>query len=261
MVLNVYGLISSFEVDSKSVKAHSLFKDDRVVSYTEFLTTYAHEPGESRGEYVTRLTMLVHARIAHLWMVPWSRVPASENFILYLLGFLSDKFGEYEFFDWHKAVERAVGSCSQHASVLVGILEEQGIAANMVLLNGHVVASAEVAPDSWWILDADLGRLIQAPLAEVERNPQLVEQAYSDVARNCIREKHECPTIEDLVRVFTTEDNEQIGPGLFKYSWKWYVIEKLAYLLKWILPTVLMLLGGYRLLDPSHSRRTATGGL
>ena len=59
---------------------------------------------------------------------------------------MSSSYVSYELSNYRRALERGIGQCGQQAMTVIGFLQEQGFETAFVYLNGHVVATAEVAP-------------------------------------------------------------------------------------------------------------------
>ncbi len=247
--LNFFGLTQSLENPELHADTSSAFVRDKTLSYAQFLHEYERWPEESVKSYVPRLSRLVNQSISHLWHTKAARqiyhahVPAWENYWLFLLGMKdSERFAEYEFIDWHKAIERGIGLCSQHAFVVIAILSEQGIPARLVNLTGHVLVEVQVDKLQWWVVDADFGVVIPYDLRAVERSPRVVRQHYADAVLQCRPSFPACTQMDSLVNYFSsTHDNRrsQVGASFYPRA---YWLEKSLYLLKWLFPLLLLVL-------------------
>jgi len=91
---------------------------------------------------------------------------------------------EYGALPW-LALLRGRGWCSQHALIVAELLNRWGYEARVIGLDGHVVATAEVRPGEWWILDADSNHaqavVMPFDLATIERDTTIVIPYYPDV--------------------------------------------------------------------------------
>lgn len=171
-------------------------------------------------------------------------VPAWENYFLYLFRFLKpDTYKSYELSGYRRALERGIGQCGQQAMTVIGFLADRGFATGFIQLTGHVVATAEVAPGEWYVLDPDYGVSIPHSLAELERDRALVERYYSRfLDRN-------------PWRIYGEKPNSVAygGPGL-RYP-RGSVIEEFAYLAKWAFPGALLALSVMVLLAARRSHK------
>lgn len=179
-------------------------------------------------------------------------VPVWENYLLYAFSFLHPStYRAYEFVDYRRAIERGIGQCGQQALAVVGFLETHGFNTGFADLSRHVVATAEVEPGTWYVLDPDFGLSIPHSVEDLAADQSLVESYYS------------------------TFNNP--GSDLFRYPWLVYseyppvltyggvrirrpmgsLIEPAAYLAKWFLPILLILVGGMWLRQPGRSLQRA----
>lgn len=78
---------------------------------------------------------------------------------------------------WRAALRLGVGYCSQQAIALADYLDERGVDARVVGLDGHVVAVAET-PSGQWVLDPDHDVVLRMPLREAARSRAEVERIY-----------------------------------------------------------------------------------
>jgi len=186
---------------------------------------------EQYPEYASRLTQLILDSTVHYWRDDETaddfnlHIPIHENFIIYLRDNIRGKNKMYEFCQAERAIERSTSVCSQSSRVLTNVLIRNGVRAQIIGLDGHVVVRARVDNDSdeWWMLDADYGVVIKHDLDEVAKNPELIRSGY--------REKGYLEgVIDDLVGYYNPSGNIIIDKHLQCYS------EEHLYLLKWLLP-------------------------
>jgi hypothetical protein len=191
-------------------------------------------------DYVTRLTNLVQRSTVNYWKDEGIdkyhlRVPVYENYLLFIASYLKpNEYRKYEFCDYQKAVDRAVGLCSQRAIILAQILRRNGVHSGILGLEGHVVVSAQVDQDYdiWWVADPDYGVVIKRPIAEIQRDSEIIKPSYS--ARG-----YDAETIRTLAMVYTHPPT--IQPSAKEYrTWKVYYFEYFSYVLIWIIPVALI---------------------
>ncbi len=166
------------------------------------------------------------------------------------------RFLKYEFANYKRAIERGVGLCSQSVIVEAAVLRRRALNSGIVLLSGeHVVMQAEVSdePDGeWWVLDPDYGVTIPYSISEIQKNPQLVADYYAKAG-------YDEATVRNLVRIYGLEDITVINRrGARWYHIKKFVGEKVAYVLIWVIPVVLMAPWGIHMQQSFRTRRHAS---
>jgi hypothetical protein len=182
---------------------------------------------------------IISRGMAHMWenadssdLVRYNlQIPPYENYILYLFSYLNFRFEKYEFLNWRKALERGVGACSQHAIVLAEVLIENDIVANIVLLEGHVVVTAQVEGGKWITLDPDFGVVIPYSISEIEKRSDIITEFYA-------KEGYTPEIIDNLKRIYGKEGNV-IYKSVFAYKGALGVFEYMAYGAIWIIPILL----------------------
>jgi hypothetical protein len=216
------------------------FSNDITLTEAQFYQGLNQISGD-RAQVLTQMNALVNQGIAHNWhdynVAKYNlTVPFYENYILWGTSFIyPDLFVKYQFVDYHRAVERGVGLCSQESFVLTGILRERGIKADIVGLDGHVVVTAPVdaAQKVWWILDPDYGVVIPNNIAAIENNPELIRPYYA--AKGYTVKK-----VDTLVSYYGKEGNK-VTDGIIGYSRFRYYYEYVSYAMIWIIPLILLL--------------------
>jgi hypothetical protein len=262
LTLNLYGLAVSL----RPAELHGLLKSDVTLSYDEALRAKDRRAGEPAEAYVSRLTMLVNRSMAHIWDDAVTdryhlRVPARENFVLYLRSFVTPSIYEkYEFTDYKKALERGVGLCSQQAMVLADILNENGVRADIVALEGHVVVRAEAERGRWVTADPDYGIVMPHDLGALDHDAALVRRHYRNVDALYVVDDPArvygipFPSFTDYLADIYGKEGNRVLPG----GSEGYVpeqvrrFERFAYQLKWGIP---ILLGTPYLLTLAWRRR------
>ena len=196
----------------------------------------------TREETLRSVTFTVHNAITHYG--PGSieerkkyniLLPFTENYILFALSFLNEKFTIWEFYDYKKAIYRGVGVCSQYAIVVDQVLGEKGIPSKLISLGGHVVTTAELSKNNWWILDADFGLVIPLDIKQIEEDPKIVIDYY-------IRNGQTKEKAIEISKYYGPEGN-YIGNNFYSPRQKIkQIIQFVSYYLKWIIPIVLLVL-------------------
>ena len=106
----------------------------------------------------------------------------------------------------------------------------------MVGLNGHVVASAKGSSGDEYILDPDVGIVIPYGINEIENNPLLVEAYYDPLSE--IGSGY----AEFMASYYGPEGNN-IYDMSNEYLRQSLYIERVAYLLKWLIPAAFAVFG------------------
>lgn len=201
----------------------------------------AKNKGESNEEYAHRINDLVHQSIANVapdadgkTILP---VPIYENYLLFASDYLTTKGnGFYEFCDYHKALERGIGLCSQKVIIISGILEKNGIPVNIIALDGHVVAEARVDQDQhniWWILDPDYGVVITHSINEIEIDPKIIRKYYEEKG-------YSTAVIDNLVSIYMGEGNVKTTSTIAFLGKAKCKFEQYSYILIWLIPVALI---------------------
>ena len=168
--LNIFGLLISLRNTDIYTETEVLFKDDITLSRKEVKNGIIRKANESDKEYVYRINKIINKGTAHYWKNEGIkkynlRVPIWENYLLHFNYFNK----KYEYSNYKKAIERGVGLCSQQAIIVTGILNDNGINAQIIGLSGHVVLRTEVENNIWYIVDPDYGIIIPYDIFEIEK--------------------------------------------------------------------------------------------
>jgi hypothetical protein len=236
LLLNLNGIFSSLR-NPEIYQAHLDTLDGHtLLSEQQFYNKIAGDSTDHKA-YELIVNDAVHNGMVQYWGDQGVdkfhlHIPFNENYILYTAGFLfPNEFNKYELLDYHQAVERAVGLCSQHAIVATAILSERGIPARIIGLDGHVVlqAQVDVKTNEWWIFDPDYGVVIPNNIDQVEQNPQIIAPYYA-------RAGYSQSIISDLESIYGPEGNVKLSEGVNPYSPKKAIYEPLSYFLIWVIP-------------------------
>ena len=164
------------------------------------------------------------------------RVPAYENYLLYIASKIRPtNYLMFRFCDYRKAIQRGVGYCDQHCIILVELMRERGVKASLVELSGHVIATVEVEPGKWWLVDPEFGIVIQHPLDEVEKNGSRMRDPY-------LEKGYPVTEVDRLMQIYGPDGNRIAGSVPAYFRSRKCLVEKTAYWLKWIIPTACIIL-------------------
>jgi hypothetical protein len=186
---------------------------------------------ESNEEYAYRLTHLIYSATVHKWedVTDYTeynhQVPPHENYFLWALSYLNPTtYRFYHFCDPQKAIERGVMICSQATEVMVHLWKKTGLDARNMVLDGHVVAEAQVDSknDIWWILDADFGVVL-------EHDINFLQQHTNSIVEKYVKAGYDLKTAKMIAGFYGKEGNyAQSNIGICRveerlYQWKWYL--------------------------------------
>ncbi|KPL06793.1 hypothetical protein AMJ86_07235 [bacterium SM23_57] len=241
-LINIVGLFLSLrdpEINGKETHVHGRTKR---INYNEreIINSIDKRIDEDNRDYAYRLVDLVYSSTYHF--VEGSnpgrynqRVPIYENYILYVKSFLPSESNIYVLCNPYKALERGIGVCNQFAYIVFGFLEQNGIPANIYVLDGHVVTEALIGQnlDQKWVLDADLGVVLEYDIETLERNPDIVVETYQNFDYT-----------EEYSKILAEIYGRQ---GNYIQDKKDYCQhERQAYINKWVWPTLMMIPFGLR---------------
>jgi hypothetical protein len=246
LLVNSTGLLLSLRNPDILTDPDCQFENDITINPWKARRALMRRPNEKRDVYLRRATLTVQAAIAHYWFKNEDkynlRVPFTENFILNILGHIWKKnFLYYEFSDYNKALERGVGLCSQQVIILAGFLKENGIESRIVFIDGHIILIAN-NDSEWWILDPDYGVVIDKDYREALQDLNFIYSTYA---------KKTGPSIaESITKIYAKRVWIEFKDIEAYHSVQHtYIIEKISYILKWILP-VACICSGLLLLKP-----------
>ena len=219
--------------------------------------------GLSLPDYVRQVNTIVHETLVHLRPQQIAgagysddalvgalnlRVPIWENYLLYALSFIKpDTYRRYEFCSAQKALERGVGECGQQSLTVVDILHNRGIEAGFIDWSAHhVVAVARVAPSEWHILDPDYN--VTFPYW-FDTDPATMPKEFDGLAEALLRSQPDRTVIRhpDGTRDMPPDElykstGQTVSFGGPNARWgRACPIERVAYILKWLLPAILIL--------------------
>ena len=228
-------------------------EDDVKLTFSDALELIDAYEGKDSRTLVRAYLSLVTDTMGHSWRQDLAdvhniRVPIWENYILWFLGGVSERFYMYVFADSKKALERGVGLCSHLSLVLADLISANGIQVNLVELGGHVVVTARVGEDEWHVLDPDYGVYIPYSLSDLEESPDTVRRYYSPRLEKTFGPHFGHAITEDVVEFYRAEGNELTDRSSSNYYEMLTRTEVLSYQSKWLLPVDLAVLGSLLLL-------------
>ncbi len=241
LAVNIFGLFKTMRNPELYTEEQTLHNrlNDVTIKYPEINEMLKRKTQESDIDFAVRINKVVNDGFAHYWKKEGTekyhlRVPVWENYMLYTASFLNpERYERFEFSNYKKNLERGVGLCSTHSTVVKGILLENGIKAELLDVGGHhVVVRAEFNDNSAYMLDPDYGIYVPHDTAAITANPELVREPYANMADLYYADAVDPYTTDLLVKIF--------GDHKHVYSVdNWF--EDFSYWAIWVLPFILML--------------------
>lgn len=248
LAVNIYGLFKTMRNPAVYDEEKTLHNrvHDITIRYPEVLDSLKREPNESNIHFAVRINKAVNDGMIHYWKRAGidkyhERVPIWENYMLYAASYIDPaKYETYEFSNYKKNLERGVGLCSTHSTVVKGVLMDNGIKAELLDVGGHhVVVRAELNDTATYMLDPDYGIVVPYDTAAVTANPELVRGPYKDLADHYYKDAVDPYTTDFVVQIFGHKKHTYVIDNWFEYFSYWAI---------WIIPFLLMLPYGIKLL-------------
>lgn len=239
--INITGLFKTLRNPELYTLEHTLKNrvNDVVIKYPEIKKQLARKGNESNKDFAVRINKVVNDGFAHYWKREGlkkynMRVPVWENYLLHIASYINPgRYERYEFSSYKKTLERGVGLCSSHSIVVKGVLQENGIKAELLDVGGHhVVVRAELSDTSAYLLDPDFGYYIPYDTAAVTANPELVRGPYLTMASLYYPEAKDPYTTELMVGIFGKRKYVYDVNNWFEYFSYWAI---------WLIPALLIL--------------------
>ena len=237
---NIYGLFKTMR--NPAVYAEEQTQRNRInditIRYPDIIDQLKKKPGEPDLDFGIRINKVVNDGFMHYWkekgIVKYHmRVPAWENYLLFFASYVNPgKFKRYEFSNYKKNLERGVGLCSTHSTIVKGVLLENGIKAELMDVGGHhVVVRAELNDTAIYMLDPDFGIVVPYDTAAITANPELVRKAYNNMTSLYYPDAKDPYTPDILVDIFGRKKYIYTVNNRFEYFSYWAI---------WIFPFLLM---------------------
>ena len=233
--LNLWGLGAGFEQRLGGERPPERSTDAEQVS-----GSLVRRPGESYRTYFDRLTASIHDLMTHT--EERYVVPAHENWLLHAARYIVPSYRDYEFADHRRALERGAGLCTQFASAQFDVLTGQGLEPRSALFARHAIVAVRPPGGEEVLLDADFGVVMPFSLKALRANPSRARPYYLSLdprstplpgfSRERIAAEAERAFGGQLVALAEGTSTPQRATA-----------ERVAYILKWPLPLLLLLLG------------------
>jgi hypothetical protein len=241
LMINIYGLFRTMRNPALYTEEQTLHNriNDVTIKYPEIKALLKRKPQESNIDFAVRINKVVNDGFAHYWKREGIEkyhlhVPFWENYLLFAASYICpDRYQTYEFSNYKKNLERGVGLCSTHSTVVKGILLDNGIKAELLDVGGrHVIVRAELNDTATYLLDPDYGIVVPYDTTAVTANPELVRAPYSNMAALYYPDAIDPYTTDFVVEIFGHRKHVYTIDNRFEYFSYWAI---------WIIPFLLML--------------------
>ena len=251
LALNVTGLVFTVAEHPKAQKTATHKTNLVRPSYQAALDALNRiDPHLSTDQKLARANQIIAARVVHYWPEPDETDPQVmyspfENWylaaiqrteaILASFGIVSVDIARVGRRDYRSILAKGVGLCGMKALALADFFREKGRELRILALGGHVVAYASVDGRNY-ILDPDHNVLIADVPAPPQRSMVKIRAAYLGAGYSGRK-------LEKLERKYAQSSMRLLEIENFQRSWKRWINR--GRIIKWLLPTALMILGGF----------------
>lgn len=250
LMVNLYGLTQPIRKPGLGVTDHEQlrFIPGRVWSYEESMNAIdGLDRSLSTQGLVSNANSLVNQSLVH---IEWpdvdpheyrQLVPIWENYFIWAIGKFSGlpQFERYHYANYKRNIRRGIGICGDASTVLSSILDEHLIGNRIVSFKGHVIVEYEDEQGSRFLVDPDFGVEMHGDLDQLVKDPDSFRQYYLDAGY---------PSAE-VDYLFDAYDSKfAIFNDTFHFMTKRYIFEEVSYVIKWLLPIILLLFSSVYLL-------------
>ncbi len=240
--LNIYGQTRTLRHPELFREQRLRFRGDISLTYEQVLEQLRRQTEESPHEFALRINKVVQQGLAHVdWESPememYLLVPPEENYLLYLMRFVRPAdYRKYHFSNPDLIVERGCGICGDAACVMSSLLEREGIETQIAAFPGHVVVLAKLGDkqDKDWMLDPDFGVAIPLSVEQLQSPERPFEPYYA-------AEDYSPAEVAALAGIY--QQTPKLFDSAFAFSPKHAMFESASYVLIWVLPATLVLIG------------------
>jgi hypothetical protein len=242
--VNFYGLFADLRPNVFFADDLRFKDDDEILPYKKVLERIQKRENEDLDSFLARVNQTISEGLAH---IEWDtvdkdfyhqRVPIWENYFLYFMGEISGipEFERYHFTDYKRSLERGIVICGDASIILSEILNKHQIPNKIISFPGHVITTVSVSLDKEHVYDPDFGVFIPHSITEINNNPSMVKQYYSDKGY----QKNEILALQRAYQL-----DYQVWDGVKHFLTKKYYFERLTYFLKWPFPIFLVIISLY----------------
>ncbi|WP_166268462.1 hypothetical protein [Marinobacter caseinilyticus] len=242
-VVNLYGLSQPIRKPGLGVTdlEQLRFVPKEVWSYSESMHAIdALAKIDSKKELAESATQVINRSLVH---IDWERVNASdyrqlvpfwENYFLWAVGQFSglSQFQRYHFADYRRSIRRGVGICGDASIALSSVMDRYNVPNRIVSFDGHVIVEYERDNGARFLVDPDFGVSLGTSLQNLKANTGQVKARY---LASGYTEREVDYLFEAYNSSFTLFEDT------YHFMTLRYLFEYVSYVMKWLLPLVLVL--------------------
>jgi len=241
LLLNCLGYLQPPITPSTAVEAAPTGYYERVRTWNEAQQSFQslRAATVSHREKARALLDIIFESYLHSREFPYLITPF-DNWYLWLRGQMTPRYLQSQ--DAELLWRRGGGYCDQAAMIYVAKARELGLQAYLAWLEGHVIATVSPEPGVWHLADPDMGMYWEFPIEALGKalscddiQQQFLERGYSERLSGKIS------------AIYCSGENNRLTD--FPYAKDLAIHEGKASYYKWLLPILLLGLGGL----PLHS--------
>lgn len=245
MSINLYGLTQTVRKPGLGVGTPEelRFVPQEVWSYEQSMQAIVELHSiQDKDEAAKRAIDVVKQALVH---PDWYRVdpveyrqlvPIWNNYFLYFVGRLSGlpQFERYHFADYRRSIRRGIGMCGDASMVLSSVLDRLDIQNRILSFDGHVIVEYRDARGAWRLADPDFGVSIRSSLKHLTESAESTKADYKNAG-------YSDSEVEYLIRIYRTP--YVIFESVYDFMALRFIFEHVSYVLKWVLPILLLAQG------------------
>jgi hypothetical protein len=240
--VNIYGIFMDIR-PTVFFEEELRFAHDSPIPLKETLQQITKKNSESNLHYSERVTKVIAQSVAHIHWEKYDAekfnqlIPLWENYILYMMGKLSNipEYQKYHFANYERSLKRGIGICGDASMIMSQLLTKNNIPNQIITFPGHVIVSAKINENET-LFDPDFGVVLPFSPDEIKDKPSLVNDAY-------LAAGYYNYDIKAFNRIYN--NTYQRWDGVKHFITNKYYFEKIAYIIKWPFPIILILVGLY----------------
>ncbi|WP_404362227.1 hypothetical protein [Marinobacter sp.] len=242
MGINLYGLTQPIRKPGLGVSDHDQlrFVPDEVWTYEESIAAIdGLATINSSKQLAERANSAVNQSLVH---VDWERVdpqeyrqlvPIWENYFLWAIGKFSGlpQFERYHYADYRRNIRRGIGICGDASTILSSVMDRYDIPNRIISFRGHVIVEYQDQMGSSHLMDPDFGVALGTSLKRLLLEPLSVKERYLEAG-------YSEEEIDYLFEIYTR--GHAIFDDTYHFMTKRYIFENISYVMKWLLPILLI---------------------